>query len=71
MRGLALALSVLAGLVISILVYLATGGMFVFLFLPLLFCLRLIGRVRTSKHDPKPDGPDQDRPLRIVRNVTE
>lgn len=52
MRGLALALSVLAGLVISILVYLATGGMFVFLFLPLLFCLPLIGRRRASHRRP-------------------
>ena len=46
MRGLSFVLVVLASLVASVIVYLATGGAFVFFFLPLLLGLPLLGRGR-------------------------
>ena len=47
MRGLTMLLIALAAIGISVVVYLATGGHFVFFFLPLLFGLPLLRRRRS------------------------
>ena len=44
MRGTTMLLVALAAVLISVLIYMATGGRFVFFALPLLFGLPLLGR---------------------------
>lgn len=46
MRGTTLLLVALAAVLVSVLIYMATGGHFVFFALPLLFGLPLLGRRR-------------------------